>query len=210
MKKHIVFWLGILGVVFFMVTIFLAGLQIDNYSSRTQLISELTTIEIPDGNLFRWYGYIPSGILLTCFSFLAIKQFPKSKLIKLGFIFFGIFYGIATIVVAVFPCDKGCNKYFINPSISQLIHTLTGLLTYIFVPIGLLLIGFGLQKFKKFMPFSIFTLVSGVLSFILIGAFISEPNNIYIGFQQRIIEGIFILWIIICAFQVKKINTNET
>jgi len=62
---------------------------------------------------------------------------------KIGFCGLGIFYGIATIIVGLFPCDKGCNKELIDPSVLQVIHNLTGLLTYIFVPISIILIGVG-------------------------------------------------------------------
>lgn len=78
---------------------------------------------------------------MTAFAFMAIKNLPKSRLTQIGFLGVGIFYGIATIIVSLFPCNKGCDKEFIDPSLSQLLHNLSGLLTYIIVPISLIIIG---------------------------------------------------------------------
>lgn len=98
--------------------------------------------------MLRYLGYIPSGILLTVFSLSAIKKFPAFNHVKFGCVGLAIFYGIATIIVGIFPCDKSCNKELVDPSISQLIHNVTGLLTYLFVPLSILAIGVGLHKLK--------------------------------------------------------------
>jgi len=201
-------------VTFFGVASFLGGFQFDNYNPISQYISETYAVDTPYGKVLRFLGYIPSGILLTIFSFAGIKKFPKSNLTKIGFWGFGIFYGIATIIVGLFPCDKGCNKEFVDPSVSQVIHNLTGLFTYIFVPISIILIGVGLRQSKKYEGLSKFTIIYGLICIFFIGLLLSDPITNYAGLFQRIIEGTFIIWIIACSIFIKRsdqpdINTNR-
>ena len=203
MSNKLLFLTGILGVTFFAVASFLGGFQFDNYDPISQYISETMAVDMPYGKSLRYFGYIPSGILLTIFAFAGFKKFPKSTLIKFGFWGLGLFYGIATIVVGIFPCDKGCNKDLVDPSISQLIHNLTGLLTYVFVPISIIMIGVGLRKSKKYSRLSKIGIICGIICIVIIG-FLSNPLTNYAGFFQRIIEGIFIIWIIACSIYIKR------
>ena len=122
----------------------------------------------------------------------------------MGFWGIGIFYGIATIVVGLFPCDQGCNKELIDPSVSQLIHNLTGLFTYIFVPISIVLIGFGLRQSKKFEGLSKIAFFCGLISIVFIGLLFSNPTSVYAGLFQRIVELTFIIWIIACSISIKN------
>ncbi len=204
MSNKLLFFIGILGVSFFVVASILGGFQFNDYNPFSQLISETMAKGTPYGKELRFFGYIPSGILLTIFFFAGFKKFPKSNLTKIGFWGLGAFYGIATIIVGIFPCDEGCNKELVNPSISQLIHNLAGLLTYLFVPISILIIGIGLQKSKKHGRLSKVALVCGLISAVFIGLLMSEPSSNYIGLFQRIIEGTFVIWIITCSLYIKR------
>ena len=140
MNNKTTFLIGIIGVSLFVVSSVLGGFLIENYNMASQLISESYAIDTEYGIILRIFGYIPSGILITLFCFLGVKYFQPSILIKIGFYGIGIFYGLATLVVGIFPCDSGCNKALIDPSFSQLIHNFTGLLTYLFVPFLMILI----------------------------------------------------------------------
>ena len=182
MSKKVTFLSGIGGVLLFIITVFIASLQYENYNHFSQLISELTETGSPHGNELRGFGYFPSGVLLTIFSFSSIRIFPKSNYLTIGFIGLGLFYGIATIIISIFPCDKGCILDIDNPSISQFIHSLTGLATYIFVPVSLLLIGLGFRKFKLYKKQSTFTLGFGILSLIFVTVFL----NYNLVFNSRI------------------------
>ncbi len=206
MKNKTIFWIGIIGVTLFAVPSILGGFQFENYNPISQYISESMAIDTPYGKILRYYGYIPSGILLAYFFLIVIKKFPKSKLIKIGFFGLSIFYGLATIIVGIFPCDKGCNKEWIDPSVSQIIHNLTGFLTYIFVPASLIIIGLGLQKLNSYKNFAKTTLICGLISLLFISVLFTNPSSNYVGLYQRIIEVIFLIWIINCSIQIRKIS----
>ncbi|MFK5983775.1 MAG: DUF998 domain-containing protein [Flavobacteriaceae bacterium] len=204
MSSKSIYFTGIFGVLLFISTTIIATFLNEDYNSFSQLISELTATGVADGKLLRWIGIIPSGILISVFSFLAISKFPNFKLSKIGFVGFGIFYGIATISVGVFPCDEGCSIDLNNVSSSQIIHSLSGLLTYIFVPLSLFLIGFGLLKFKEHKKFALFTLSSAFVSVIFVALFFNTIDSNFSGIIQRFTEAVFLFWIVICSIKIKN------
>ena len=204
MSNKLTFFVGVLGVSLFIVVAIVGGFLIEDYSVTSQYISETYAIDTEYGMVLRTYGYIPSGILLTLFTFVAYKKFPQSRLTKIGFYGLAVFYGMATILVGFFPCDSGCNKQFIDPSISQVIHNLTGFLTYIFVPVSLILIGIGLQKFPMYKRLSIQGIAYGILSALFVYLLFSDANSEYIGLYQRVVESVFVIWIITCAIAIKN------
>ncbi len=205
MNNKILFIIGILGVTLFVVASLLGGYLMENYDPMTQYISESMATGTAHSKALRYYGYIPAGLLLTVFAILAPRKFPKSIWITLGFLGFTLFYGIATLIVGFFPCDAGCNKELIDPSISQIIHNLTGALTYLFVPACMILIGIGLLKFKPYKRLSLLGIIGGIICFLFVGL-LSDPLTTYAGLFQRVIEVLFALWIVACAFYIKRGN----
>ena len=206
MNKTITFWLGILGAIFFIIPSALGGFQFENYSHISQFISESYAFDTPYGVYMRFLGYIPSGILITVFSISCWKLLPKSNVPKIGLFGFGVFYGIGTIIVGLFPCDEGCNKELINPSISQLIHNLFGGLTYLIVPACLILIGFSSRKWSGSTSFSTLSIICGTIALMFSMLLLSDPDGNYIGLFQRITEGSILFWLINFAFYIKNYN----
>ncbi len=204
MNKKITFSIGIVGVSLFVVSSILGGYLIENYNVVSQYISESYAIDTEYGKILRIFGYIPSGILITLFCFLGVKYFQPSKLLKIGFYGIGIFYGLATVVVGIFPCDSGCNKELIDPSSSQLIHNFVGILTYLFVPVFMILIGLGLKKSPNNNTFSLQSIVFGAISVLFVYILVSNSNSEYIGLYQRMIESVFVIWVVFCAFVIKN------
>lgn len=204
MNNKITFLIGILGVSLFVVSSILGGFLIENYNILSQYISESYAIDTEYGKILRIFGYIPSGVLITLFCFLGVRYFQISKLLKVGFYGIGIFYGLATVIVGIFPCDSGCNKALIDPSSSQLIHNFVGSLTYLLVPVFMILIGLGLKKTPNNNTFSLLSIVFGAISLLLVYILVSNSNSEYIGLYQRIIESIFVIWIIFCAIVIKN------
>ena len=211
MNNKITFLIGIVGVSLFVVSSILGGFLLENYNELSQYISESYAIDTEYGKILRIFGYIPSGILITLFCFLGVRYFQPSKLLKIGFYGIGIFYGLATVVVGIFPCDSGCNKELIDPSSSQLIHNFVGLLTYLFVPVFMILIGLGLKKSPNNNTFSLQSIVFGAISILFVYILISRSSSEYIGLYQRMIESVFVIWIVFCAFVIKnkKIASNN-
>jgi Protein of unknown function (DUF998) len=167
-------WFGLLGALFFISTAILGGLQFSDYSHKSQLISESYAIGTPYGLQLRYLGFLPSGTFIAAFAIYAARALPKSTFAKLGFAGLGVFYGIATIIVSLFPCDKGCDKELVDPSLSQLIHNLTGLLTYIIVPICLLILGIAARKWVNGKYVSYLGIACGLTAILFVGILSSD------------------------------------
>lgn len=206
MNRKVIFLTGMLGVSLLLTSFILGGLLIENYDILSQFISESYAIDTEYGLLLRIFGYIPSGILIALFCFLSVHYFQPNAMVKIGFYGIGIFYGIGSSVTGIFPCDSGCNKELIDPSLSQLIHNFAALLMYLLAPFFLILIGFGLKK-SSFSRFSRQSIFLGIISFILICVLGSELVSEYTGLYQRMIELTFILWVIFCAYEIKSNNS---
>lgn len=204
MNNKLTFLIGIVGASLFIISSVLGGLLIDNYSIISQYISESYAIDTEYGMVLRTFGFIPSGIFIAIFCFTGARFFAPTKLLNIGFYGIGLFYGLATVVVGIFPCDSGCNKDFIDPSTSQLIHNFMGLLTYLFVPVLIILIGLELKKIQKNTVFPLQSIVLGVISFLFVSVLFLNSNSKYIGLYQRIIELVFILWVVFCAIAIKN------
>lgn len=203
MKRTFVFYCGILGVLFFLVTSLLGGYLIEDYNILKHYISETYAIDTQYGWALRMYGYIPSGILIALFCFLSINYFKTSKWAKIGFYSIGVFYGLATIVVSIFPCDSGCNREFINPSTSQIIHNFIGALTYLFVPLSIILVGIGLKRVEP-SQFANRSILLGGSSVLFVSVLMMNANSEYVGLYQRMVESAFLVWIVLCALTIKN------
>ncbi len=203
-------WFGILGVSLFTVATILGGLQIASYSHISQLISESYAIGTPYGIQLRYLFFFPSGLFIALFTYYAAKALPKSTLSNVGFAGMGVFYGFATIVVSIFPCDQGCNQNLIEPSLSQFIHNLAGLLTYTIVPFCLLILGIQARKWTNGKWVSYSGIAFALISIFFVGTLSSNTHSNFIGLYQRIIEGSILSWILICSFYFSTLHKNHT
>ena len=70
----------------------------------------------------------------------------------------------------------------------------------------MILIGLGLKK-SNYMSFSIQCYLLGLISSVFVITLLSDLFSGYIGIYQRIIEFLFILWVVLCAFEIKKTAT---
>lgn len=204
MSNKLVAYIGILGVSLFAIAAIVGPLLIDDYSVVSQYISESFAIDTQYGKYLQYFGYIPSGILITIFCFSAIRKLPSSKLIVAGFFGLALFYGLGTTLVGLFPCDAGCPTDVMDSSLAQLIHNAVASLTYIFFPICLMGIGLGLKKSENYNRLSQIAIVTGIVSGIFIFALFSNPESGYRGILQRIIETCFIVFIVSSALRITK------
>lgn len=200
MQKKYVFWTGILSVMFFVTTTIVSGFFHPNYNHFSQFISELYAVDAPNADLIRFFGYLPSGILFIVFSLLAQKMTPKSRLNSIGFLGIIVGYGFGTIICAIYNCDTGCNPKFINPSLSQIIHNLMGMITYLIVPFSILLIAIASRNWKNSTQYTLISYIIFSISFTFVVVLNLNLDSLYKGLFQRIIEGSVLFWIAYGAF----------
>lgn len=203
MSRTLIFTIGFLGVALFVTTTILGGLLVEQYSHISQFISESYAIGTPHGHALRFWGFLPSGLLMALFAFSLKKPLDGSQAVNLGLTGVGVFYGLATVVTSIFPCDAGCNPEMINPTISQLVHNLTGMLTYLVTPVSLAIIGFGLRQKKEHRTLALASVACAGMSFFFVLVLFSSPASAVAGLLQRIIEGSILTWFLLAAWQIR-------
>ncbi len=199
-------WFGFLGVLFFVSATILGGLLLSEYSHTSQLISESYAVDTPYSIQLRYAGFLPSGVFIAAFAFYAAKALPRSAMTRFGFAGLGVFYGIATVIVSIFPCDKGCDKELVDPSLSQLIHNLTGLLTYIVVPICLVILGIAARGWPRGKYVSYWGVFCGLTAIFFVGILFSNLDSGLVGVYQRVVEGSVLAWIVFCSFYFQTLH----
>jgi hypothetical protein len=209
MKKN-AFYFGLLGVILFVITTIIAGIVYPNYSHLSQFISESYAADATYADPLRFYGYIPSGSCFILFCYFSNAYFPKSTLKTLSLIGIGLGYGLGTIICGIFNCDAGCNPDFVNPSVSQIIHNLSGMLTYLIVPISILGFGIASRKWSNSALLTNISLIVAVLSFVFMVVLNQNLDSDYKGLIQRIIEGSILVWFFVCAIHISKENQHAT
>ena len=74
---------------------------------------------------------------------------------------------------------------------------------YIFAPISIIVTGIGL-RLTNYNRLALIALTSGIISILFVYLLFSDITSQLLGLYQRIIESMFIIWILACAFSIKK------
>lgn len=209
MTKSTVSTIGVAGIFLFVAAAISGALLIPAYSQVTQFLSESYAIDTKYGLYLRVLGYIPSGLCILLFCFFAVKYPPKSRATTIALVGIGLFYGGGTIITGIFPCDAGCNKEMINPSVAQFIHSISGLFSYVTVPFFVIVLGFAAAKWKDAGSTGKIILLCGFVSLVFAVLFFSLLNSPYGGLIQRTLEGSILLAILLTALYLKKSTTHE-
>lgn len=203
MSRKKLFWIGILGVLLFVLPAVVGGFITEGYNPLSHLISETYAVNTPYGPYLRFLGYVPSGILLLVFSWGCVRHFPKTFLIREGLRGLGIFYGLFTALTGLFPCEEGCSFEIMDSSVSHQIHHLANLVIYIFVPICILIIGVGLRQKRVQRNLYRITIASGLLGMILSTVLLLNVTGSLVGMLQFFLEMTILLWIVYFSFYLR-------
>jgi hypothetical protein len=200
--------IGLLGVALFVIAAVAGALLIPGYSQLSEYLSESYAVDTKHGIYLRVFGYIPSGLLILLFCFLAIKHLPKSNTASIALKGIGLFYGGGTMLTGIFPCDSGCNKEMIDPSIAQLIHSVSGLVTYVTVPFLVLMLGFTAFKWKNAKGTGSLITICGFLAIMFSFLFFTQLDGAFGGLYQRILEGSVLLAVLLTALLIKRVAVH--
>jgi hypothetical protein len=195
---------AILGAVLFIITTVVGGALFDGYSHVSQYISESYAHGTEYGRFLRWFGYIPSGLLIASFYIMVARRLKDHGHIVAGLVGFGILYGVFTSLVSVFPCDFGCNRDYSEASVSQSIHTVLSLLTYTLTPFSIYLTGVGFRKLGDFGELYRLSTVLTVAAFTFGMVFLANANSPIAGLLQRIPEAVYLFWIVHFSVFLKR------
>ena len=203
MIRSIAFWAAIIGYVLLATMIVAGGAAWPGYSHYSQFISELGATGAPYGRLVSLGGFLPVGILITTFAVLAAFIAPRGGLRYAGFACL-VLFALGYIGAAFYPCDAGCRS--VTPSFSQMMHNLFGLGGYLAAPLGLVLLGVSARGWpggRRLFPLDI------ACAMLAMGGFLTMIDTPFGGLSQRILEGAVALWILVCAFTLRRAPSDS-
>ncbi len=185
------------GIVFLLIVIGAAAFP--GYSHVSQFVSELGATGAPQEMLVRFGGFLPAGILLSIFAAAAFKSLPRSGLTTFGLVGLVIYVG-GYVTAAFFPCDAGCRPT--QPSFSQIIHNVAGLIGYALAPFFLFAFSWQARRWPGGAQLAAVGFLAAALS--LVGLLTLSPKSPYVGLSQRAIEASVLLWVVICGIYIRS------
>jgi hypothetical membrane protein len=179
---------ALMGLAF---PIYFAALD-PSYDSARNFISELGAAGAPNAALVNWYGFLPTGIVQCGFALFAWLALPRSSFTTLGLL--GIFFfAIGYVGAAFFPCDAGCRPE--DPSFSQTMHNLTGLLGYLGAPLFMAILAFASSRWPNGSWLAVIAGVGALGSAYGLSGLFDEASGLA-GQAQRILEFSVLAWIL--------------
>lgn len=182
--------LGILGVVAAVAFPIYFGALDPSYDPARDFISELGDATARDAWAVNWFGFLPTGLLLTAFGCLAWRALPRSTataLAMLGVILFAVGY----VGAAFFPCDTGCSGA--ASSFSQQMHYAFSLPGYFLAPVTMLLLGIASRWWPGGAWIAPLAFIGAVGTFAGLAGMVSVFENNTNGLWQRVLEASFLI-----------------
>jgi hypothetical protein len=177
----------------------LGGLATPGYQHASQFISELGARGAPTEWAVRWLGFAPAGLLLLAFCGWAWAAAPRSASASWGFAGLAVF-AAGYLVAAVFPCDPGCRPQ--QPSVSQAVHNLGGLLGYLLAPLALFLLARAAGRWPPAGRLAAAGHVAAGLA--LLGVLTLSPDSPLVGLSQRLLELSVLGWASACGVYLAR------
>jgi hypothetical membrane protein len=195
---------GWIGVIAMLLMIVVAGARTPGYSHVSQFISELGARGAPNEWGVRLAGFLPSGLFLLAFCGCAFVVLPRTRATALGLLGLAI-YAAGYVVAAAFPCDLGCQPE--EPSASQLIHNVGGLIGYFLAPGFLLVLALAARSW----PDAGRLVVAGYAASgaALVALLSLSPSSPVVGLSQRLMEFAVLAWVLLCCGYLTKQGTDR-
>ena len=151
------------------------------YSHAAQYISELGATGTPFGWQASWLGFVPFGVSILVLLFVARGAVPLQGVGRVGYWLLSL-EALAWIGSALAPCDAGCP---LEGSVSQGLHNLLALVTYLGTTLAVILIGCsrGLKTSARLLLW-----FAATTWFLMFGAMLDPAFEPMRGTLQRVAE----------------------
>jgi hypothetical membrane protein len=189
---------GLIGVIVYLVLILIAASQLPGYSHASEYLSNLGAIGQPSATMAKTAGIL-AGICFILFGISTFSAFKKDWKGIVGGVLL-LVEGIFQIILALFPCEPGCNA--VEPIMSESIHNMVGPSAFILLSIALLFWAFRFRKQDQWHSFWLYTLISGILAIVFFLVFGMSVGTPIVGIWQRLLRGTLYLWIAIFSYRL--------
>ncbi|MGB5229397.1 MAG: DUF998 domain-containing protein [Eudoraea sp.] len=192
---------GIIGPILFTIITLLGGYLRTDYDPLNNFVSELGATNSSTELLMNYIGFIPSGALFSLFGLSLLIIVSKNLSSRIGSLLI-VLFGLGMTLAGIFSCDPGC------PSIGtmeSIIHDRVSAVTFISAILGIILLGFSFKKMAIFRNISVYTILTGFISLILLIFMINsfESRNLT-GLWQRLLLLSIFLWTIMIGLRMFK------
>lgn len=174
-------WLILLFVLVYALMLFGGTALKPGYSAMSQYISELGATDSAHAVLISMGGFIPVGVLAALLLGAMARRVPVSGASRVGY-WLLLCEPLAWIGSALAPCDLGCP---LQGSLSQAVHNLLGVFTYLGTTLGLLLLATTPQIKRRTRLLWIVLAIIWLLLFVLMG---TPQLHDWRGLLQRLAE----------------------
>ncbi|MFR0693671.1 DUF998 domain-containing protein [Enterobacterales bacterium AE_CKDN230030158-1A_HGKHYDSX7] len=189
--------LGLLIPLWLLAGVALTSLGYPGYSHIDQAMSQLGAAGAPTRGYSAWLNNFPLGLLFVLFGLGVARRFPGSKLAGLSAALI-LLHGLASFATGYFACDQGCAPP--QPSASQQIHNLAGLVMFLSLTLASALwglLGGRLLSSPAFGRFSVLCVVLAIVTLALMGRAFAEGHGF--GLYQRLNYGVAVIWVAVLA-----------
>ena len=184
---------GVLIPLWLFFGVLLTALAYPGYSHLDQAMSQLGAQGSPTQGFSAWVNNLPLGVFFVLFAVGVMRQVRGSRLALCSALL--IFaHGLASFATGYFACDQGCAPA--QPSFSQQMHNLAGLVMFLSLTLGSLLWAFASRRLLGSRGFGLFSLACAVLAVatVVLMAQAVEAGHSF-GLYQRINYGISVIWV---------------
>lgn len=185
--------LGLLIPFWLLLGVALTALAYPGYDHLEQAMSQLGAVGAPTHGFSAWVNNYPLGMMFVLFAVGVARRFSGSRLAVLsaGLI---LLHGLASFATGRFSCDQGCVPA--EPSISQQIHNLAGLVMFLSLTLASALwVWLGRRQLASpgFGWFSLLCVVLAVGTVSLMGKAFAEGH--LFGLYQRLNYAVSVMWV---------------
>jgi len=194
--------LGVLIPFWLFFGVLLAALAYPGYSHLDQAMSQLGAQGSPTQGFSAWINNLPLGVFFVLFAVGVMRRVRGSRLalFSAGLI---LVHGLASFATGYFACDQGCAPA--QPSFSQRMHNLAGLVMFLSLTLASLLWGLLSKRLlgsRDFALFSVACTALGVATVVLMAQAVEVGHSF--GLYQRINYGISVVWVAGLALMLSR------
>nr|WP_202119658.1 DUF998 domain-containing protein [Pseudomonas otitidis] len=185
--------LGVLIPFWLFAGVALTALAYPGYSHLDQAMSQLGATGAPTQGFSAWVNDLPLGVLFVLFAVGVARRFQASRLALVSASLI-LLHGLASFATGYFACDQGCAPT--QPSVSQQVHNLAGLLMFASLTLASALwvfLGRRLLDAPGFGVFSALCVVLALVTVVLMGRALADGQ--LFGLYQRLNYGVSVTWV---------------
>ncbi|KPA95594.1 DUF998 domain-containing protein [Pseudomonas asplenii] len=189
--------LGVLIPFWLFLGVALTALAYPGYSHLELAMSQLGAEGAPTHSFSAWVNNFPLGLWFMLFAWGLARCFRDSRLALLSAALIFV-HGLASLATGYFSCDQGCVPA--QPSLSQQIHNLSGLVMFVSLTLAALFWVFLGKRLLSSSGFGVFSAICVILSIVTVAMMARAfAEGHLFGLYQRLNYGVSVIWVAVLA-----------